>query len=1193
MKIISILIISILGFLSFSACHQNEPENKTVAQPTFVRHTPLHPVLPYDEPDTSTGKLFDILSAKKTGLHFSNDLKLSFKHNYFEFINLFIGAGVATGDFNNDGLQDIFFSGSIVEDKIFINKSGLVFEEISETALPAHENGASTGVTIVDINNDGYDDIYVCRTFYPDESKKRQNKFLINNKNLTFSDKAAAYGLADSSFSIHASFFDYDNDGDLDMYLLNHPIDWNDRNKLNNYEKIGEGSNRSDKLFRNNSNGTFTDVSLEAGINNHGYGLSVTTADFNNDGWTDVYVSNDWAMHDHLYINQQNGSFKDESREQFQKFSYSSMGSDAADFNNDGHFDIVTVEMDYSDNLLHKAYVHTNPPLSRIREMQQSGYHTQYFHNALHLNNGNGNFIETAHGSNISSTDWSWACFFVDFDHDGWEDLFITNGNYRQANRDERPTIKTLKDALRRKDSALYEQTVAYFDTVHTVSSNPFFKNNGDLTFEDMTTQWGSNYPCISNGAAYADFDNDGDIDIVTNNVNETALVYKNKLIENSKSDNNYLLIEFKGSTQNRQGIGTKIMASINGKRQFRQLISTRGSQSSSEKIIHLGVGASKKIDTLLVEWPSGKTQLLKHVKVNRKINLDIKNAKPSSINIASLVHKTTPLFENKTKESGIVFQHMENEYDDLLKQKLLPHMLSRSGPGIAVGDINSDGMDDFVVGGASKHPANIFYQTKNARFNLISSPTLDKDAIHEDMGMLLIDVDNDGDNDLYIASGGSEFPQASPQLKDRLYLNDGNGNFTKTSNWLPDMAASSSCVIAADFNGDDKMDLFIGGRLSPGSYPEAGQSVLLKNTGSSFEDVTAELAPGLTHAGMVNAAIWTDYDNDLDPDLMLAGEWMPIQIFQNNNGQFTPIKSSTLQVASGWWNGIASLDFDKDGDTDYVVTNHGENSRIKPLPGSPLQIYFDDFDNDGDIDPVMSYFQAGKEYPFAHLEDLAAGISFVGQKFKSYTRYGMAELKEVMGAEKLHEAKKLEAATFESILLENTGNDNFKIHQLPPMAQFSTLFGIVTQDFDGDGHIDILMHGNFHKSNVQFEKQDACNGIFLKGNGTPDFKAIPAAQSGFFQNREGRSLATILLQNKQLPILASLNNDHLKLYNNINSNSEIKVLNPVTTQAIVHFKNGKKAKYEFYPGNGYLSQHSKAIFVPQGKVEKIIQIPE
>lgn len=1168
-------------------------QDEGTSEPIQIQHHPLNPVLPYDELDISSGKRFDILSADKTKLDFSNDLKLSYTHNFFEFLNLFLGSGLGIGDFNKDGLPDIYFAGSLVDDKIYINQSNLTFEDISQTALPAEDKATtSTGITIVDINNDGYDDIYVCRSYYPKDLERRKNKLFINNQDLTFTDQAESYGLADTSFSIHASFFDYDNDGDLDMYLLNHPIDWNDRTKLNNYEKVGEGKNLSDKLYQNNNDGTFTDVSTKAGINNHGFGLSATTADYNNDGWMDIYVSNDWTMHDHLYMNQKDGTFKDESRERFTKFSYSSMGSDAADYNNDGHLDIITAELEYTDNLLHKAYVHNTPSLSRVRGLQKSGYHTQYFHNALHLNNGDGNFTEIAYASNVGSTDWSWASFFADFDHDGLQDIFISNGNYRQVNEDERSTTKILKDAVRRKDSITYEKTLLGFDTIHSRSANPFYRNNGDLTFKDMTQAWGSNYPCVSNGAAYADLDNDGDLDVVVSNINESALIYRNNTNETQSDSLNYLSVKLKGTAKNKDGIGAKIMIQSKGKQQFRQMLSSRGSQSSTEKIFHFGLGNTKIIDTLFIEWQEGKTELLTKIKANQEIILDIRNARKSNLKISSFSRKSTVVnFKEKTSDSGISYQHKENEFDDLYKQGLLPHVQSRNGPGIAVADIDGDGLDDFVVGGASKSSGQIYLQTKEATFQKMPSTALEKDAKHEDMGMLLIDVDNDGDKDLYVASGGSEFEMNDEALQDRLYLNDGKGNFNKTDKWLPNLAVSSSCVTAADFDKDGFIDLFVGGQLKSGRYPEAGHSVLLRNTGTHFEDVTNDVS-NLSQIGMVNAAIWTDFDNDSDPDLMVAGEWMSIHIFENENGKFTELESPELQSMSGWWNGITAMDFDSDGDMDYILTNHGENTRFHPKKNEPIKVYFDDFDQSGEIDPIVSYIQNGNEYPIANLPDLAGSISFVAQKYKSYTAYGKATIQDVLG-ERMNKTSQLKAATFSSILLENKGNNDFLSHRLPQMAQLSSLFGILTQDFDGDGYMDVLIHGNFFEKNVQYEKQDACTGLFLKGNGTPNFISIPYIESGFKQKGEGRALASILTADKELNILAGRNNDELIYFRNINTKSKVLPMQDKTTSVLVFQKNGKHTKYEFYEGTGYLSQHSKAIAVAKDEIEKVEEVDE
>ena len=1078
-------------------------------------------LLPGTQVQSVTSKLFTLLTSKQTGVSFSNNLFESDINNYYTYMYFYNGGGVSVGDINNDSLPDLYFTGNQVANKLYLNLGGMKFKDITELAGVEGKGGWRTGTTMVDINNDGYLDIYVCRSYNINNPDMRENLLYINNGDLTFSEHARAYGLNDNGYSTQANFFDYDLDGDLDMYLVNHPIDFGDFNKERYNKRLSPNNFERDKLYRNNNDGTFTEISKSAGIFNYGFGLSATIGDLNNDGWPDIYVANDFEEPDFFYLNNQDGTFTDKLQTAFKNVSQSSMGCDIADINNDGLLDLTVVEMMAEDNLRQKTNMPSMNPTNYWR-LVNIGYHHQNMRNTLQLNNGNGTFSEISQLAGTSKTDWSWSALFADFDNDGFKDLFITNG-VRRDMRDNDFT-KTTGDFQKRHGRLNYKQANEMAPLKKL--SNYIFKNNGNLTFTKKIVEWGMNFPNFSNGAAYADLDLDGDLDLVVNNLEDTASIFENN--SRQKNKNNYIQIRLRGD-RIVNGIGAKITLVNSGQTQFQELTLTRGFQSSVDQIIHFGLASIKIIDEIKIEWPDGKVEILMDIPVNRLLTIYQKNA--SDIEVVAPVRQVT-LFKETTDEAGFTFTHKENVYDDFAREKLLPHKLSQNGPKIAIGDVNGDNVEDFFIGGASGSSGAMYIQNMNGTFTLSNSQPWEKDKVCEDMGALFFDSDGDGDLDLYVVSGGNEFELNSSYLQDRLYLNDGSGIFQKTTTNLPSMLTSGSCVISADFDEDGDLDLFVGGRLIPGKYPFPPRSYLLQNSNGTFKDITERLAPTLTNIGMVTDALWTDFDQNGSMDLIVVGEWMPISFYKNNNGKFENVTASlNLDNTTGWWNSITAGDFDNDGDTDYIAGNLGLNSKFKASEAEPLHVYCNDFDANGSLDIVLAYYNKGICYPVRGKDCSSDQMPFLNNKFQTYRSFGEASVYEVYG-NKLDEALHYAAKMFESISLENLGNGRFSIEPLPVEAQFSSVFGIVVHDFDNDNILDLLLAGNFYAPEVETGRSDAGIGLFLKVQANGKFTSIKLSESGFYAPGDVKDMKIIKSPNaKSWSILIANNNAKMQVF--------------------------------------------------------------
>ena len=1125
-------------------------------------------------------KLFVSAGSEITGIHFSNTITIgdSLTLNGFEYI--YNGGGVAVGDINNDGLGDIYFTGNMVSSRLYLNKGNLKFEDITEKA----KVGTSTwvnGVTMVDINQDGFKDIYVSVGGTRNTPEKdRANLLFINNGDGTFIESAVQYGLADSGFGIQSTFFDYDRDGDLDMYLLRNAFVSYSRNTARPKAVHGEGVS-NDKLFRNNGDKTFTDVTKEAGIVIEGFGLGVTVTDINEDGWPDVYVSNDFLTNDLLWINNQNGTFTNKAGQFLKHQTFNGMGNDVADYNNDGKVDIVVLDMLPEDNKRWKL----TPRGNSYDEFQNGlnvGYEPQYIRNTLQLNNGNGTFSEIGQIAGIEATEWSWSALFADYDNDGWKDLFITNGYGKDITNldfivygDQAETMGLPKVRAKERQDMLNELPgIKIHDYI--------YKNKGDFTFTDATESWGMSAPNYSNGAAYADLDNDGDLDLVINNLDDEATIMENRSAQiKGDKKSNYLRISFAGPHLNREGFGTKVLLKNKKSLQYQYFTPVRGYLSSVEPFLHFGLGTLEQVDSVEVLWPDGKYQLIRKVNANQVLRVDYAAAKDRPI-VEKPVRPT--VLEEVTDARGIQYVHQENTFVDFKVQPILPHMHSRNGPGVAVGDVNGDGLEDFYVGGASGHTGGMFWQLPDGKFERKPTPLID--SLSDELGVLFFDADNDNDLDLYIVSGGSENGKGSALYQDHLYTNDGHGMLSLSAQALPDMRQSGSCVVAGDYDRDGDLDLFVGGRVSPGEYPKPPRSYLLRNDGKGhFTEVSQTDTGGLQDAGMVCSAIWSDYDNDGWLDLILAGEFMSLRFYHNQQGKLVDATNeSGLEKISGWWNSLVGGDFDGDGDTDYIAGNLGLNTHFHASEEEPLCIYADDYNKDGLLDPVMSYYVQGVKYIGHPRSNLIDQINTMRARFRTYTDYANATFEQSFTPEELAAAYVVCAERFQSSYLENLGKGKFRITALPLEAQFSPVYGMVTGDYNADGNLDVLLVGNSYSPEVISGRDDASIGLYLEGDGKGNFHSVKVEDSGFLADNDSKGMAKLVLSDGRELMVVGNNSNRARAYVTREKGRYYKAQKD-DAYAVVALSNGKIYKHEFYYGSTYLSSSSRSLRLGPGMV--------
>lgn len=1144
--------------------------------------------------------LFRLISSDHSGIRFNNQIVENDSINPIDLTNIYNGGGVGIGDFNNDGLQDVYFTGNQVANQLYINKGSFRFKDVTSVAGVGGKGQWCRSVSVVDINNDGWQDMYVCASILKDP-QKRKNLLYINQGAAkggvpTFREMAAEYGLADTTHSTMAAFFDYDNDGDLDVYIVVNEINQS-KNASTFRPIIKDGSFPSTgRLYRNDWNdmlnhGVFKNISKEAGITIEGYGHGVSIADFNQDGWKDIFVTNDFVSNDLLYINNGDGTFTDKVRIYFKHTAANGMGQDVIDMNNDGLADLVEVDMNPEDNYRKKMMMGANS-YQTYQNTDHFGYQYQYVRNTLQLNQGprmrgldsigEPIFSDVGFFSGLAETDWSWTPLVQDFDNNGFRDIIITNGYPKDVTDHDFIAFRNESYSIASKKYTL--------DQIPQVKLHNYaFRNGGRFPLEDVTEAWGFEKVSFSNGGAYADLDNDGDLDVVINNINDEAFVYENKLHDGDVKSN-YLTLELMGNAQNRNALGAWIKLHYGGKQQVYEQTPYRGYLSTVQLNPHFGLDTVSMIDSLIVKWPGGRKTVLYNVRTNQTLQMDIKDATQTYTWSQPAVVPNT-LFTDVTSTLGIQYKDSAKDFIDFNVQKLLPHKFTEYGPAMAVGDLDGNGLDDVVLGGAIGYSPTLLLQQANGTFiqkNIL--PSVNRETKPwQDVGILLFDADSDKDLDIYTASGGYKEEPGSSTYSDKLYRNDGRGGFTMDAAALPQNHTSKSCVRAADYDKDGDLDLFLAGRVEPWRYPKPVSSAIYRNDSkggiAKFTDVTATVAAGLFNLGLVCDAAWTDFDGDGWQDLILAGEWMPVTFFKNEHGV---LKKFDVGISDklGWWTSLLPGDFDSDGDMDYIAGNLGLNSFYRASAQYPVSIYAKDFDKNNNYDAVPTLFlptsQQDKtmvEYPAHVRDDITKQLISFRSKFQNYKSYASAPFSAMFTEDELRGALKLEANWFANSYVKNEGNGKFTITALPMETQTACLNGMLAEDFDGDGALDVLAVGNDYGTEVSVGRYDACNGLFLKGNGKGGFLPATILQSGWYVPGNAKALVKLRGANGKCLVAASQNKDQLKMFAWKGAAQAIP-LQPLDASAVLEYKNGVKQKRELAYGASFLSQSGRFLNV-------------
>ncbi|GGD18169.1 VCBS repeat-containing protein [Hyunsoonleella pacifica] len=1050
--------------------------------------------------------LFTNIPSSHSNINFKNIVEETPEFNFLNYTYIYNGGGVAVGDINNDGLEDIYFTSNQNSNKLYVNKGNFVFKDITKSAGVEDDNGWSTGVSMIDINNDGWLDIYVCKSASIKDRNLRQNKLYINQKNSTFKEEALNYGLKDNGFSTQAYFFDYDKDGDLDMYLVNHSLENKMQTLLSPSLQTRLTKDDLDRLFRND-NGKYIDVSKSAGIQNQkAWGLSASVGDFNDDNWPDVYVANDFLEPDFLFINNQDGTFTDEILTRFKHISNNSMGSDFADINNDLKSDLVVLDMLAADRKRGKENMATMST-AKFNRMVNRGWHYQYMSNMLQLNNGDGTYSDIAQFSGVAKTDWSWAPLIADFNNDGFNDLFVTNGIEKDiANQDFR---KQMKGKLSRYDEKKNLETALQIIPSEKLANYMFVNENG-YTFKDVSKDYGFDAKINSNGAAYADLDNDGDLDLVLNNQTDKATVYRNN------SASNYLKVSLEGAVKNKNAIGATVLVFADSLKQAKQVYAARGYQSSVSYNLIFGLAGVETIDSLKVVWDDGQTEFLTGITANQHVKLKYKNAKKPY-----KVKKESRSFFKPVSalEFGINYRHKSVNFNDYKLQVLLPQKQSTIDAAIAIADINNDGLEDLFIGNTTGYPAQMYLQNSLGKFTLTNQALFAIDKVYNDNSALFFDADNDGDLDLYVTSGNYSLPENDKLLQDRLYINNGKGKFSKGH--LPKMLSVTKAITTSDFDNDGDLDLFVGGRVVSGKYPQAPESYLLENRNGFFVNATNKRAKALQNLGLVNDAIFSDYDADGDQDLILVGEWLPVTFFNNKKGVFTK-EGLTTNSKIGWYQTIKNIDFDADGDEDYFVGNFGENNKFNLSKEKPLHIHANYFDDNDSYDIALSKAYGRNLFPLRGKECSTEQTPFLKDKIGTYKDFANSNIFEVYGKESIDNALHLTATTFSSYYIENKGNSNFEFYRLPDKAQFGPTLDFEFLDLDEDKSLEVLGVGTVHDAEVETIRYDASQGYVLKTNSNLKFKNLAQTIS----NAATKAIEQIWINNELYLVVFNADNE-------------------------------------------------------------------
>jgi len=1073
-----------------------------------------------------SARLFELLRPEATGVTFINELPDDPEFNILNYVNYYNGGGVAIGDIDSDGLPDLYFTSNLGRNHLYRNKGNYEFEDITERAGVGGSEGWTSGVTMADVNGDGHIDIYLSAVNYL--TIHGRNVLYINNGDGTFSDVTATCGLEHVGYSTQTAFFDYDLDGDLDAYLLNHSVH-RERGNVFNPQREERHPRAGDRLFRNDD-GRFVDVTQEAGIFSsvEGYGLGVVASDLNFDGCPDLYVTNDFQENDFLYFNNCDGTFAESVTTSMGHMSRAAMGVDAADYNNDGRPDVMVLEMLPERQEIMQSSMNAESFDVEYLKLQ-AGYAPQYARNTLQFNRGRQRFSEIGYLAGVYATDWSWSPLFADLDNDGYKDLFVTNGIYHRAN--DLDFLDTLRDRAIQASLAegITEADLLLLEKMPQIPiSNYGYRNNGDLTFTDVAEAWGLAQPGFSNGAAYVDLNNSGALDLVVNNINAPAAIYRNRARE--VTSHHYLRVLLQGSGANTAGIGAKLMIRHGGTMQLVEQMPTRGFQSSVDPVPHFGLGTSDQIDSLIVVWPDHRYQVLTNVAVDQTITL-VQDEAAGRYPYADATGMP-PLFEDVTRQLGLHFKHEENTFFDYNREPFMPHQLSTEGPALAVGDVDGDGLDDIYVGGAKRQVGRLFFQLAEGGFRAASEEMFRADSLHEDVDAAFFDADGDGDRDLYVVSGGNEFWDDHAPLRDRLYINDGRGRLLRSGGALPDFFENGGCVVPGDFSGDGQPDLFIGSRVVARGYGLSPRSYLLQNDGTGrFTDVTGEKADGLSQAGMVSSAAWLDYDDDGLLDLVVVGEWMPVRVFRQEDGRFVERTADAgLSGTNGWWNSVTAVDLTGDGRQDLVLGNLGRNSYIQASPSEPVRLYIHEFSRSGAVQHILTSYKNGVSYPLAGLDELTRHIPELRGKYASYAEFGASRIEDIFPASELRQAEVLEAYLLTSSLAVNNGDGTFDLRPLPVEAQFAPIYAVLADDFDGDGHTDLVVAGNLHGVPPMRGRYDASYGLLLSGDGTGRFRPVDMEESGLVIDGQVRDLKLLQLGGGVRLIVAARNNDTVQI---------------------------------------------------------------